>query len=176
MGLQVSVQRLLGSSPHPHPGLGVGVGPHLSKGSCPAPTPASGSTRVSLMIQSYQGYCARGVVTQHLGPLSLALGEGQRGTTIPCSRGPLTAMQLRALWFPGVCHQQQGQGHPASAVPSPQLKGLAVPAPSTRAMGGGLPGISLPAAWVSGQPWACRLRDAHHCRRGTQKGLCTHQG
>lgn len=77
MGLQVSGQRLLGSSPQPHPGLVVGVGPHPSKVSCSAPTPASVSAKVSLMIQGYQRYCARDIVTQQLRPLSLALGRGQ---------------------------------------------------------------------------------------------------
>lgn len=94
------------------------------------PQPQQGAQREPLgQLRATKGD-VQGVLSQQLGPCSLALERGQCGTATPCSCGPHAAVEPRALRSPAACHQRQGQGlasasslGPLCCHLSPQLRG-----------------------------------------------------
>lgn len=123
-----------------------------SKVSRPAPTPASISARVS-DDSGLSGVlckrCCHPAEPHVFGSWEETVRDNNSHTAVV----PYAAMQLRALWFPEACHQQQGLGHPVFAIPARHScrDALVVPASSTWAMGCGLPGVRHPSAWMSGR-------------------------
>lgn len=171
--------------PTPPPQLGSGNRTLTQPRDAVRPQPQQGAQREPLgQLRATKGD-VQGVLSQQLGPCSLALERGQCGTATPCSCGPHAAVEPRALRSPAACHQRQGQGHLAlplpaswllSAVTSHHSCGDVLGSPISEHADNGmwfdwgqLP-IIMGFREVPKQPcqvWMCRNCDAHRCERGS---------